>query len=343
MPLLAALLLLEAAVTAVLNLDTAVVFVTPVLLHAARQRGVAEAPFLYGAVFMANSASLLLPGSNLTNLIVLAHEPVTGSTFAGPVRTRVGGRGRRHDRLPAARVPAAARRSRSRASRAAWRSGSGAGSVGIAVAAVLVLALPPPRAARARRRRSPSASPSRLRARHVLDATNPALLLGVLGIAVAARHARAQRRLARPPRRARRPLGVGLDRRRRLGAREQPAGRGGALGARAGAPARAPARARPRAEPRRDRVALGPPLAPGRPRKRREAVRCALHAAGHRARAVSRSRSRCSGRRVSSAKPAPIGLLTRGHGHEFVRVWRFRRPSRPRTQGGSHTRRYAAD
>lgn len=80
--LLAALLLVEAAVTAVLNLDTAVVFFTPVLLHAARRRGVPETPFLYGAVFMANSASLLLPGSNLTNLIVLAHEHATGATFA---------------------------------------------------------------------------------------------------------------------------------------------------------------------------------------------------------------------------------------------------------------------
>jgi arsenical pump membrane protein len=81
--LLAALLLVEAVVTAVLNLDTAVVFMTPVLLHAARARGLREDPFLYGAVFMANSASLLLPGSNLTNLIVLAHEHhVDGTTFA---------------------------------------------------------------------------------------------------------------------------------------------------------------------------------------------------------------------------------------------------------------------
>lgn len=80
--LLGSLLLIEAAVTAVLNLDTAVVFMTPVLLHAARRRGISEAPFLYGAVFMANSASLLLPGSNLTNLIVLAREPVSGTTFA---------------------------------------------------------------------------------------------------------------------------------------------------------------------------------------------------------------------------------------------------------------------
>ncbi|MGH2970610.1 MAG: SLC13 family permease [Gaiellaceae bacterium] len=80
--LLASLMLLTAVVTAVLNLDTAVVFLTPVLLHAARHRGLEEAPFLYGAVFMTNAASLLLPGSNLTNLIVLAHDHVSGSTFA---------------------------------------------------------------------------------------------------------------------------------------------------------------------------------------------------------------------------------------------------------------------
>lgn len=76
--LLLALLALVAIVTAVLNLDTAVVFLTPVLVHAARRRGFDERPFLYGTVFMANSASVLLPGSNLTNLLVLrgaAHTP----------------------------------------------------------------------------------------------------------------------------------------------------------------------------------------------------------------------------------------------------------------------------
>jgi arsenical pump membrane protein len=83
--LLTVLLLVTASVTAVLNLDTAVVFMTPVLVHAARHRGVGERPFLYGAVFMANSASLLLPGSNLTNLIVLAPEHVSGSAFAAHV------------------------------------------------------------------------------------------------------------------------------------------------------------------------------------------------------------------------------------------------------------------
>jgi arsenical pump membrane protein len=80
--LLVGLLALVAAVTAVLNLDTAVLFLTPVLVHAARHRGLDELPFLYGAVFMANAASLLLPGSNLTNLLVLRSDPRAGSSFA---------------------------------------------------------------------------------------------------------------------------------------------------------------------------------------------------------------------------------------------------------------------
>ena len=80
--LLIALLALVAVVTALLNLDTSVVFLTPVLVHAARQRGLDERPFLYGSVFMANAASLLLPGSNLTNLLVLRSEPQTGASFA---------------------------------------------------------------------------------------------------------------------------------------------------------------------------------------------------------------------------------------------------------------------
>jgi arsenical pump membrane protein len=80
--LLAALLVLEAVVTAVLNLDTAVVFLTPILIHAARQRGCDERPFLYGALFVANGGSILLPGSNLTNLIVLTHEHLSGAEVA---------------------------------------------------------------------------------------------------------------------------------------------------------------------------------------------------------------------------------------------------------------------
>lgn len=72
---------LVAVVTALLNLDTSVFFLTPVLVHLARRRRIDERPFLYGAVFMSNSASLFLPGSNLTNLIVLHSEHVSGTTF----------------------------------------------------------------------------------------------------------------------------------------------------------------------------------------------------------------------------------------------------------------------
>ena len=50
--LLVAALALVALVTAVLNLDTSVFFLTPVLLHLARHRGIDESPFLYGTVFM---------------------------------------------------------------------------------------------------------------------------------------------------------------------------------------------------------------------------------------------------------------------------------------------------
>ena len=80
--LLVTLLGLVAAVTAVLNLDTSVVFLTPVLVHTARARGLDERPFLYGSVFMANAASLLLPGSNLTNLLVLRSAPDDGGSYA---------------------------------------------------------------------------------------------------------------------------------------------------------------------------------------------------------------------------------------------------------------------
>jgi len=63
---------LVAAVTVVLNLDTSAAFLTPVLVGAARRRGASEERLLYGCVFLSNAASLLLPGSNVTNLLVLS-------------------------------------------------------------------------------------------------------------------------------------------------------------------------------------------------------------------------------------------------------------------------------
>lgn len=80
--LLVALLSLVAAVTVVLNLDTSVAFLTPVLVLAARHRRLDERPFLYGTLLMSNAASLLLPGSNLTNLLVLGAGHESGLSFA---------------------------------------------------------------------------------------------------------------------------------------------------------------------------------------------------------------------------------------------------------------------
>lgn len=73
--------LLVLAVTTVLNLDTSVAFLTPILVYAARSRGGGEEPLLYGCLLLSNAGSLLLPGSNLTNLIVLGHLHLSGGAF----------------------------------------------------------------------------------------------------------------------------------------------------------------------------------------------------------------------------------------------------------------------
>ncbi len=80
--LFAGSVLLVSVVTATLNLDTSVAFLTPVLVHTARSRGEGEPAFLYGCLLLSNAGSLLLPGSNLTNLIVLGHLKLTGAEFA---------------------------------------------------------------------------------------------------------------------------------------------------------------------------------------------------------------------------------------------------------------------
>jgi arsenical pump membrane protein len=73
---------LIAVMTAVLNLDTSVAFLTPVLVYAGRRRGTGDAALVYACLLLSNAGSLLLPGSNLTNLIVLGHLHMTGASFA---------------------------------------------------------------------------------------------------------------------------------------------------------------------------------------------------------------------------------------------------------------------
>jgi arsenical pump membrane protein len=73
--------LLVLVVTTLLNLDTSVTFLTPVLVYAARRRGEGEAPLLLACLLLSNAGSLLLPGSNLTNVIVLGHLHLSGRSF----------------------------------------------------------------------------------------------------------------------------------------------------------------------------------------------------------------------------------------------------------------------
>ncbi|MGY0018845.1 SLC13 family permease [Streptomyces sp. YJ-C3] len=72
-----------AGVTAVLSLDATVVLLTPVVFATAARIGARPRPHVYASAHLANSASLLLPVSNLTNLLAFAASGLTFSRFAG--------------------------------------------------------------------------------------------------------------------------------------------------------------------------------------------------------------------------------------------------------------------
>ncbi|MEI4271874.1 SLC13 family permease [Klenkia sp. LSe6-5] len=76
--LLVRVVALSAVVTAVLSLDATVVLLTPVVLATAARMRVPARPHAYAAGHLSNSASLLMPVSNLTNLLAFA---ATGLTF----------------------------------------------------------------------------------------------------------------------------------------------------------------------------------------------------------------------------------------------------------------------
>ena len=63
--------LLAVMSTAFLSLDTTAVLLTPVVVMVARANGLPPLPFALTAVWLANTASLILPVSNLTNLLAL--------------------------------------------------------------------------------------------------------------------------------------------------------------------------------------------------------------------------------------------------------------------------------
>ncbi len=67
--LLRQVFVIAAAITAVLSLDATVVLLTPVVLAAVRRLRTPVRPYAYATAHLANAASLLLPVSNLTNLL----------------------------------------------------------------------------------------------------------------------------------------------------------------------------------------------------------------------------------------------------------------------------------
>jgi Na+/H+ antiporter NhaD/arsenite permease-like protein len=71
-----------AATTTVLNLDTTAVLLTPVMLALARKSGIAVIPLAMTTVWLANTASLLLPVSNLTNLLAANRVALPAAAFA---------------------------------------------------------------------------------------------------------------------------------------------------------------------------------------------------------------------------------------------------------------------
>jgi arsenical pump membrane protein len=81
--LLGVVFLLAATVTAALSLDATIVLLTPVVFATAARLGVRARPQVYACTHLANSASLLLPVSNLTNLLAFA---ASGLSFVGFAR-----------------------------------------------------------------------------------------------------------------------------------------------------------------------------------------------------------------------------------------------------------------
>lgn len=67
----ALVVLLGVAATAFLSLDTTAVLLTPVVIAVARAHRLDPLPFAFATVWLANTASLVLPVSNLTNLLAV--------------------------------------------------------------------------------------------------------------------------------------------------------------------------------------------------------------------------------------------------------------------------------
>jgi Na+/H+ antiporter NhaD/arsenite permease-like protein len=76
LPAAAAVLALTALLSALVNLDVAVVVAVPVALRAAQSRGLSADRLVTAVAVMANAASFLLPTSNITSLLLLGRVPL---------------------------------------------------------------------------------------------------------------------------------------------------------------------------------------------------------------------------------------------------------------------------
>src|SRR6476620_79783 len=74
---------LSAIATAFLSLDTPAVLVTPVVVLLAVHAKIPPLPFALSTVWLANTASLFLPVSNLTNLLAQSNMSLSPLGFAG--------------------------------------------------------------------------------------------------------------------------------------------------------------------------------------------------------------------------------------------------------------------
>ena len=81
--LLAMVFLAAAGTTAVLSLDATVVLLTPIVFATAARLRTNARPHVYACSHLANSASLLLPVSNLTNLLAFRASGLSFARFGG--------------------------------------------------------------------------------------------------------------------------------------------------------------------------------------------------------------------------------------------------------------------
>ncbi|HEX4722901.1 MAG TPA: SLC13 family permease, partial [Pseudonocardiaceae bacterium] len=81
--LLLVVFVIAATTTAILSLDATVVLLTPVVFATAAQVGARAKPHVYACTHLANTGSLLLPVSNLTNLLAFAAAGISFTRFTG--------------------------------------------------------------------------------------------------------------------------------------------------------------------------------------------------------------------------------------------------------------------